>query len=388
VRGEEICGIVTNNGVGVAGVDVDAELKEPHTRIDGLGAFWTGDAFVKGSTSATTDELGRFRLRGLAHGEYELRASDCELKTDFQDRVEAAPITVRAPSQGAVIDVAGAVIEFHFVGVDEPLDDYAFRYTSAGRSGTCTKKWKPIQRFGATAGKQAHIRFDLPGYRIIEDDYAFPRAGQTRTEYLSCEHERPATLLIQWPCIDGAGVRRAAVGISSEAWLAGPLASFPELTRTLEATPSGFLVDRLRPGRYRIEVHPDGDYEGYVGYEREAEFDVVLAEGERATKMIECEIWGRLAVRLYSRDPHISDVPFELFDARGEKHSMICSSLVASGRSEQSNALHVSANELYPNLSPGEYSLEIARKGRSKLVVHASVIAGKTTELAVDLDEP
>jgi hypothetical protein len=194
-----------------------------------------------------------------------------------------------------------------------------------------------------------------------------------------------ARLVVKPLAEDGSPIPQAAFGFCTQQWLANQSTFVPAFTAEAESANGELVLDPVNAGNYRVRVHTGGSYYSYAGYYRELEFDVLLAPGAQETRMLTLALGGRIRASLLTGSSEIESAPVKLYDAAGNECQVLFRTVEGHKQTEASGSLFVGANDTFPNLAPGEYRLKIGRDPQAPLFVPVTVVAGKTSEVTVDL---
>lgn len=397
--GSHLSGTVTAGGVVQPNVRVEAWNTNAPLDPQGLPIsvmIWTPQGFVRTSGRATTDNQGRFTIQGLPAGEFHIATRGCALPADeMAFRTQSLPaVAAIAPSDNVSVPVSAAEIEFHFDGVDPAPSEIEMRITDsvgliAGHSGT---SWAPVKRIGFVPSWQYSVLFRIDGYEPYSATYTSPGPGELRVEQVSFTRTSLATLHVHLTSQDGATIQQAAFGFFLQPPPGQPALLYPTFSREAEAADGVFTLDAIRPGTYEVRVHVGGTFAQYAGYYRDAGFTVALPSGADETRELILNPGGRIRANIVT-SIHQASFAARLLDAGGsECPTYFCRSTVdAGGESTWTSSpgyVGAGANDTFPNLAPGHYSLQVTRDPRPPLVVSVDVVAGQTSEITVDVDAP
>jgi len=189
-----------------------------------------------------------------------------------------------------------------------------------------------------------------------------------------------------------ARIPQASFGFFVDPPAAGQSSFSPLFSREAQGSAGDFVLGAVRSGSYEVRVHAGGTFAHYASYERESSFHVVLAPGGDETRALALPVGGRIRANVATTTSQRFFAAKLLDASGGECRTNFCHSEVdldgASSWSSSPGQLRAGANDTFPNLEPGEYRLRVFRDPRAPLLLPVTVVAGRTTEIAVDLDAP
>lgn len=397
--GSHLSGTVTAGGVAQPNMKVEAWNTNPPLDPQGLprpALIWTPQGFVRTSGRATTDDQGRFTIQGLPAGEFSVVARGCappaDLMSFFAQSLPA--VAAIAPADNLSVPVSAAEIEFHFDGVDPAPSKIKISFTDAVShigSGS-SSSWAPVKRIGFVPSWQYSVTFRIDGYEPYSGTYTSPGPGELRVEQVSFTRTSPATLHVHLTSQDGASIPQAAFGFFLQPPAGQPAPLSPTFSREAEAADGVFTMDAIRPGTYEVRVHVGGTFAQYAGYYRDAGLTVALSSGADETRELTLNPGGRIRANIVT-SVHLATFAARLLDSGGsECPTNFCRSTVDSGGestwTSSPGYVGEGANDTFPNLAPGHYSLQVTRDPRPPLVVPVDVVAGQTSEITFDVDAP
>lgn len=357
--------------------------------------FWDGAQFERASLERHTDANGQFSAGGLLPGSYRVSAPGCPEHPDIVGTpLEFGELSIDAPSTDVHLPRACSMIEVVLDGVDSPPEEVKVTQIQDASNpdqppfpSTTWLQWSSVKRFSSVPGYIEHLDFDLDGYALASCERTFPPLGGKIVETVHFTAEPPASLTVKLTTPVGDPITRAGFGFFHDADAANNYASFAPQWRDAELSNGVFEMTKLRPGHVFVAVHPRGTFQSYFGYEREPALELNLASGAHETREIALELGGRLRVVWPGggSDSNVtaSILSFSLRDAADQPVSVMACRFHGSN-SSSSNSLAHGFNELFPNLAPGDYILELKPWGKSPVEVHATVVAGKTVDVAID----
>jgi hypothetical protein len=397
--GAHISGTVTADGVVQPQMKVEAWSTNPPPDPQGNPRpvfLWTPQGFVRTSGRSTTDDHGLFTIQGLPAGEFGVAARGCAAPADLLAfRAQSLPaVAAIAPADNLSVPVSAAEIEFHFDGVDPAPSEIEMRAIGAdgSMSSGSSSTWAPVKRIGFVPNRQVGVNFRIDGYEPYSATYSSPGPGEQRVEHVTFTRISLASLHVRLIASDGTSIPQAAFGFFLQPPAGGVVPISPTFSRQAESADGTFTLDGIRPGSYEVRVHVDGTYDRYSGYYSEAGFTLVLSSGADETRTLTLNLGGRIRANLVTSSNQTAFAA-RLLDAAGvECPVQFCRSAVdsAGGSSWTSSpgCVGPGANDTFPNLAPGQYSLQVNRDPRPTLVVPVEVVAGQTSEVAVDVDAP
>lgn len=347
---------------------------------------WSAGEFQRTGAMVETDTEGRFVVRGLAAGRYALDVLRSEgvrgaqklsatLETDAPGVVDLEVSSARL--ELVVEDSAGApargeatlVIE----GAAAPV---AARSTKLDGSGALALDLAPF----ATV----RVTLDCPGERVETFEFDAPGPGETRREHVQLLRE---TLAARLELGFDPAAASLAVGDELEVDFVSADDERPSrLVRRALATAEGAILDGLPAGRWRVRVFVGNAYRHFAELYAPCEFEVDLAPHATTARALALERGGRVRVELFDEHGGRLAANASALDALGRELEL---RFVARGSERIGSALgrisDLGANDVYPNLAPGEYVFSFTAAGRERAERRVLVEAGQVHELSIVL---
>ena len=355
---------------------------------------WGPQGFVRIEGRGRTDALGRFTVSGLQAGDFTLMALGCPVPVDLSPVPNSATprITVTVPAADIEVPSSCSVIEFHIAGVDPSPAEIEVTVSGSGDSLMYSAPWSPVERIGFAPNGEALIRFRIEGYEPFSASYTFPGSGEEHVESIQLVPISPATLRVHLTTQDGDPIPQAAFGFFIDPPVQGQSRFSPDFSMEAQGSDGDFMLGAIRSGSYEVRVHTGGTFSRYTGYECESSFRVVLPPGADGTRSLTLTVGGRIRANVTTA----TDQKFfavHLLDAGGLEcktnfgHSDV-DLYGASSWTSSSGFLCRGVNDTFPNLETGEYRLQVLRESKAPLLVPVTVVAGRTSEITVNVDAP
>jgi hypothetical protein len=378
-------GRVLNAGAPAAGASllVTAEVDGPSLRLFESDLCWVEERFERRSARLVAGPSGDFVLRGLAPGPYALTPVALDPATPLlQGRVDAVEVT--APESSVLVELQLARVSLVLERADgSPASSRATLTQGAralaldvGTSGACAFAVEPFDpcRVDVQGGLwlPAHFELDAPG------------PGSTHVERLVLEpapSRSGLALALTMPA--GVGLDHVVLELHPQGGDGRPAAE-PLLRRA--SIDAGLARAEAPPGTYGVGLFAGGHYEHYTAFLLPVRFDAHLAPGAERALDVALALGGRL--RLHVTDPDGGWVPARCVvrDAAGEELGVRFLSWRPERVHNRAGRLWaLGPNDVYPNLAPGDYEIELSAPGRETLVVPARVRAGAVSDVRVEL---
>jgi hypothetical protein len=340
---------------------------------------WRDGRFSLSLTSAHTDREGAFVLGGLEPGPYVLTLEDVP---GVDLILDADPLPVVAPAAGILLtpDLAHLTVTVTVEG--QAAAGAAVRLIDANGASELRTGGDGI----------AAVLIGAPIAYTIEADCldATPRAVELPAAGRPLDPavvlELPAQTvelarLVLEPRLDGErALPRVKVTLDSE--------GAEREERSLEVADGRFVLEELRPGRWNVLLEPDegsiGPY--YESWYRTEPFAVELVAGETARRVVDFTSGGRLRIVVKGHTGIDEHGNCTILDAAGRELPVRYvtrsyeDNIISIGSSTGATALDQPA-DVYPNLLPGTYLIQLDAEGYAPVERTVRVRAGEVTEV-------
>jgi RNA polymerase sigma-70 factor (ECF subfamily) len=356
---------------------------------------WSGGTFLVTRSEATSGDGGSFHLGGLAPGAHAVSVREpTAARASWGGAPE--PVTISAPAEGVRLESGWAELRLEcevpylFEGqgtllVGEP----GWTPQGTGLSGSDLLT-DPVLVVGLRPGVTTEVRVEFAGFEPVVHEVRAERAGEVLRR--AVQLRRPPGSVRLTLALSGAPLSNDARILLLEPRVASAddpgAALFPEGEPRLgvfrrgraifEGVPSSARTLRLVPGGAASERH--GDL-------ADVTFDVDLLQGDEHYVSVRLERGALLRVRALEHDGSPLAARARVRDAAGAHvPTLFVARNPAGGTSTSTWGLDENTggagwNHVVPNLSPGEYVLEVELEGRARRDIRFRLTAGVQNEV-------
>ena len=379
-EGRTLRGRITDGGRPVPGAEVtcskpglrDAGQRTPMVPGRAPWIDWT----------ATTDGDGRFELRGLAWEPLWLDVVHAGPGVRFlgpgpQARLEAQDETVDLELRAArlvldLVDVDGTALAGELVW-PVPLD-------AAGLRGPASVA-APVGHLeiAVASGLELALELRSPACEPVRLTVGPLEPGGLRRETVVLEPDA------------GRGALRLACSSpgSRLEYVSARFGPAPEATRRVELAGGSVLLGDLPTGAVALELHANGAWRHYEDLLLPTRLELVLeaAPWSLPARSLAFERGGRLRLAVKDLAGQLLPARCTLRDLYGVEQQVrfLLRSPDQQGFATGERLSDRGPNDVYPNLAPGVYEVELSLEGRQTRVLAVRVTRGEVTELEVVL---
>jgi RNA polymerase sigma-70 factor (ECF subfamily) len=394
--GESIAGTALRLGLPLdAGARIEAHitgaLDEASARITlgGEPLLYVDGALERARAQAITQADGTFLLTGLGQRAYRVLVAPPGARSPGEVLApHVAGVLLHAPTAGIVLESAVAMLHIEVVSDAGPTDwpglpvalvrqgddERSVRLDAQGRGAIEIRPGEPCDvRVVAQGRLPAAMRWEAPA----------PGEESTRTLALAPDPDLATAVF----ALALQGAARLPERVSFQFEPRQPDASSPPgFVRHVVRSDASFVVSGLPPGAWHVSVNVGGVYRHYYDLWRETRVALDLEPRETHTLSVAIERGARL--RLAARDPGGRRLRAECVvrDARGER--LAVKFMARRPETTHTDELELSElfdSDVFPNLAPGTYSLELHAAGYLPRSVTVELAAGEHVELAPEL---
>ena len=346
--------------------------------------LWVEGRFEPRSARLVTGPGGGFALPGLAPGPYGLTPLGLDRDTP-QLKGSARPYGVTAPASGVLIELELARVRLELERADgSPASGRATLTQGAralaidvGASGTCSFAVAPFGacRVGVQGGLWLPARFELDA----------PGPGETHVERVVLEPAPSRSGLVIALSVP-AGIELGHVVFELHPLGADERPAAEPLLRRASIE-GGLVRAEAPPGSYGVGLFAGGHYEHYTALLQPVRFDARLAPGGERALEIALALGGRLRLHVTDPDGGFLAASCVVRDAAGEELGVRFLCWRPERVHNRAGRLWaMGPNDVYPNLAPGDYEIELSAPGRETTTARAHVEAGAATDVHVELE--
>jgi hypothetical protein len=320
-------------------------------------------------------------------------------------------LSVEAPRDGVDIDLDFARLAFRVRSSGRDLKDALVEVQPKdGRGGGARLRTDDRGRCSALVPPRdaVEVRAELEGYQASTLDVVSSGPGETDTTEIELVRF-DSTLLIELRTPDGRAIREAgfalflddaerpppnvgASGTGSGRSMPGPWGIYPAFVRDARSETGSFLIRGVPPGSFRLLIDADGPWGSAAGYLVHPPVRVDLAPGGQTRCVVDLVEGGRIRLSARNRRGDPLAAHCRLRDGVGSEVPILIVTRQAEGnRSTHPEVLgglgFLGASDLFPNLPPGPYELELWLEGYRRRKQAVSIEPGKLSELQVVLEE-
>ena len=345
---------------------------------------WRRGAIVRAEAETESDEEGRYELSGLPLGSWRVAMRHGRVPgIDYATwgLLESVQRTVASPASEIDLDVSGALLLVHAVGLGAAVETFTVTISHEGSTGSCNVERGRAGRVLLGSSGSVTVRVEAEGYVASEKTVTPPPAGEDRRVELELSPEPPSpTLVLTLTDPAGSPVRRAQITVLSK-----DAPQNKRHDRRYEQSETGrYELKRLHAGAAEVVVIP---WQGFIdtgGYGVEVRESTTLPTEGVVELTLTARRGGRLRIAARNSEGTLLDAKCTVTNEAGEDLPLNFSSQrgnVMMSMGGQLGTLSPSTTE--PAMPPGRYEVTCVHGGITKSQT-VLVKRGETT--AVDLD--
>jgi RNA polymerase sigma-70 factor (ECF subfamily) len=365
-----------------ARVEAVIDTQGVRSSMGGEELVWNAGAFERGRVATDTGADGSFFLSGLAPLFHHLHASP---RGAGVAEGRAPRTRVRAPAHGIELPVFGAHVDLAFVPELEPGIDASSIVRQAGR--TTRSELDPSRGIDVEPGVASEITVEVEGYLPATVEVPALEPGDELRELVGLFADTGlGAVTFRWVDARGGTVtpEKATFVFEPE----GPEATANRtLVRHVRPLEGSFRVDDIPFGSWTVTAHAGGAYRHYLDFLSEARVRLDVRPGSETRSLVCWQGGARLRLSATDADGRLLRARCRVFDAQGQALDVRFLGARPEGRTNRAHVLDgLVASDVYPNLVPGEYKLELRAEGFEPRSVFVRLAAGEYTELPIPLE--
>jgi RNA polymerase sigma-70 factor (ECF subfamily) len=357
---------------------------------------WKDGAFRRLAAFSAIGVQGTFAFTGLEAVDYELALlpKPSPSMPGFDPSAGSNAMVVAAPADGVLIGSTTSVLELAFVaGAPAPaVAAVVLRELDAGSAHGASLASGATLMLTLTPGADYSLVCSAEGWDDFATTLHAPPVGRSVAQPIRMSLRGRAQF--DWRVVDesGAAIHDVAFGFVA-AHGGSPMPAemqlafdSPELQRALHSDQGVFEIRDVPIGNYTVRVHAGTTYHDPHDLRQPAEFALAAVASDARTIVL--AKGGRLHVDVATHDPDAACASFSLVDAQGAAVAVAAKRLLEGGASTTSTGLCAGANDIVPNLAPGDYALTIRREGFADKTLAVAITIDQVTSIELDADAP
>ena len=367
---------------GGARVQAEIDAPGPRSTVDGQELVWHAGAFERARVGADTEADGSFTLSGLAPAFHHLHATP-SVSPGAESRAPRS--RAHAPAHGLELPVFGAHVELTFVPELRAGLEARLLVRQVGR--TTRSVLEPARGIDVEPGVAAQITIEVEGYHPAAVELPVLEPGDLVHELVALVADSDLGAVI----FDWVDAREVSVTPEKATFVFEPLGSGATANRALvrHVRPSRgtFRVSGIPSGSWSVTAHAGGAYRHYLELSSEARVRVDVRPGGETRVRVRRQPGARLRLSAMDAAGKLVRAECRVLDAGGRALDVRFLGARAEGRTNRTGVLDgFAASDVYPNLAPGEYRVELSAEGFEPRSVYVRLAAGDYTELPVRLE--